>query len=200
MDCQMPKLDGYKTTETIREREKTTGAHIPIIALTANAMVGDREKCIRAGMDDYLSKPIKPDKLLAIMQKWVNFEPTKNDKSKSGGTTPNVISEPPIDLDHLKMFTDGDPNEEKELLDLFFDQTKYILKSLEKSLSDNNSEEWRKGSHKLKGSSANLSAIKLCKSCDEAEQRYDADIASKKLMLKGINEKVLELKVFIEKR
>ncbi len=70
MDCQMPEMDGFEATDAIREWEKQSGIHVPIIALTANAMSGDRERCIAAGMDDYLSKPIKPEPLLEMLRHW----------------------------------------------------------------------------------------------------------------------------------
>ena len=69
MDVMMPELDGLTTTMQIREREKPTGKHIPIIAMTANAMTGDKERCLEAGMDDYLPKPIDIGKLTEVLNK-----------------------------------------------------------------------------------------------------------------------------------
>ncbi|OGD20123.1 MAG: hypothetical protein A2W03_00775 [Candidatus Aminicenantes bacterium RBG_16_63_16] len=75
MDVMMPKLDGLKTTRLIREKEATTGAHLPIIAMTANAMKGDREKCIDAGMDDYVSKPLNARQLADTILRVMNRQP-----------------------------------------------------------------------------------------------------------------------------
>jgi two-component system sensor histidine kinase/response regulator len=72
MDVQMPKLDGIKATEMIREREKETGLHLPIIAMTAHAMKGDRERCLRAGMDDYISKPLNSKQLVETIDRVMN--------------------------------------------------------------------------------------------------------------------------------
>ncbi len=70
MDVQMPEMDGFEATMAIREEERDTGEHIPIIAMTAHAMKGDRERCLEAGMDDYLSKPIQLDDILLVVEKW----------------------------------------------------------------------------------------------------------------------------------
>jgi len=70
MDCQMPEMDGFEATIAIREQEKNTGKHIPIIAMTANAMQGDRERCLSVGMDDYISKPINPKQLKQVLERW----------------------------------------------------------------------------------------------------------------------------------
>jgi CheY-like chemotaxis protein len=74
MDVQMPEMDGLAATRAIRAAEVTTGKHVPIIAMTANAMQGDREACVAAGMDDYISKPVNRDKLRDVLDRWLPLQ------------------------------------------------------------------------------------------------------------------------------
>ncbi len=199
MDCQMPELDGYQATRRIRDKEQGTDNHLPVIALTANAMVGDREKCLKSGMDDYLSKPIKPDKLLALMNKWVDEKFLVSNETVAvtdNKTVGEQNKEPPIDMDHLNMFTDGDPDEEKQLLDLFFEQSDISIKEMEHSLTQNDNKGWQKAAHRLKGSSASLGANPLSKSCEEAESKFEETQNAKEVMLSDIKVKIDDLQKF----
>ena len=83
MDCHMPELNGYEATEKIRKQEESTGKHIPIVALTADAMKGTREKCLATGMDEYLTKPIDSDELKCVLEQWIEFPKDKNDDAQT---------------------------------------------------------------------------------------------------------------------
>jgi CheY-like chemotaxis protein/HPt (histidine-containing phosphotransfer) domain-containing protein len=114
MDCQMPRMDGYETTEAIREREVTQGLmRTPVIAMTANAMSGDRERCLTVGMDDYLSKPVKPAQLENMLRQWLPMEDTLREEfaqapvPEEDGTEEIVMSSEP-DLNVTPQTTETD--------------------------------------------------------------------------------------------
>ncbi len=218
MDCQMPILDGYQATMRLREAEQITGEHMPVIALTANAMVGDREKCLRHGMDDYLSKPIRPDKLMQKMQSLIDVSsiaPENEDKEINVDImteitaieaavgnidhceNSNEAQDVPLDMEQIRMFTDGDPEEEKQLFDLFFTQADLSLTSLKESYDENDIMEWKNAAHKLKGSAANFGANDLRYACENAEKQYDVEQQEKEEMLHNITANLERLKSYV---
>ena len=166
MDCQMPNMDGFTATQYIREKEEETGEHIPVIAVTANALVGDREKCIQAGMDDYLSKPIQLDKLSRKLQRYIDLSGAGL-QVKAIESADNTC---PVDVDHLAMFTDEDMAVEKELIDLFFTTAHECLAGLEGTQRESAWEEWKKFAHRFKGAAANMGAQILADVCLAAEE------------------------------
>ncbi|MBT3352014.1 MAG: transporter substrate-binding domain-containing protein, partial [Nitrospinaceae bacterium] len=173
MDCLMPVMDGYEATRQIRRKEQSKGDHIPIIAMTANAMKGDREKCLEAGMDDYVSKPVNPDKLLKALLRWVE----KKSVPPADPGPPSALSAPSdeiLDLEHLSAMAKlGEASGEdilKKLIDKFFSDTPQRLSSLKEVLAGGDAQALEQQAHSLKGSSANLGARRMAEVCERLEQ------------------------------
>ena len=200
MDCQMPELDGYQTTEKIRMLEEGTPLHVPIVAMTANAMMGDREKCLKAGMDDYISKPLKVDHLKVIIQHWFIIETasasSKIEPMESVADSPHQA--PPIDMEQLRMFTDGDAEEEKALFTLFLEQAAEAIITLEQTMDDDARDRWKSTAHRLKGASGNLGAMTLHHLCRRAEAGFEENETTKCEMLTAIKTETKRVRKFCE--
>ena len=153
MDCQMPVMDGYEATRQIRSREAVR--RVPIIALTAHAMTGADAECVAAGMDDYLSKPIEREKLLACLERWLN--PQKETLSVA---TPNALldSEDPIDWARLLEMHDHDRAFMVELSALFMQNANSTTQAIASALSAGDLGALAARAHELKGSCANVQA------------------------------------------
>ncbi len=156
MDCQMPELDGYETTREIRRREHDTGQHIPIIAMTANSMQGERERCLAAGMDDYLSKPLRKQALNDALTRWIPTPPvstTHRDTPPAAPGGPELLHETVIaELEGL----DGEVL--PALLTLYFDEAASSITELAGAISGGQPLTVAQSAHKLNGSSSALGA------------------------------------------
>jgi CheY-like chemotaxis protein/HPt (histidine-containing phosphotransfer) domain-containing protein len=209
MDCQMPGMDGFQTTEAIRKMHKGNNLHTPIIAVTANAMKGDREKCLAAGMDDYLSKPIDPQSLGEVLAKWIKTN-DDNDMSEETSIEPieteaeikiltdHHTKEPPIDMAKLRSIFDGGAEEEQELFEIFMTSAKDCVLNMQNALQANDEELWRKAAHKLKGSASNIRAAQLTEFCAEAEKNFNASEKDKCDYLNKIKSALNDVEIFIQ--
>jgi CheY-like chemotaxis protein len=153
MDMQMPELNGYEATSIIREKEQATDAHIPIIALTAHTMKGDRERCLAAGMDGYVSKPIKIEELFETIEEFAPLE-TIAAKLPPDDSQVNEV----IDRQAILYHMDGDEELFQELAEMFLEQCPPLLAKIQEAIAQSNSQELEHAAHKLKGSIATFEA------------------------------------------
>ncbi|MGI9260415.1 MAG: two-component regulator propeller domain-containing protein [Woeseiaceae bacterium] len=161
MDCEMPVMDGFEATAEIRK--KFGSEHeVPIIALTANAVAGDRERCLKAGMQDYLSKPICVEHLQAALKKYL---PVK----RAGGKTMGAIDTASLDSIRNLQGVGGD-NMVKRVVDLYLSNSSMLVDDLRLALSTNDSESVRQSAHALKSSSQNVGAFGLASLSQKFEE------------------------------
>ncbi len=152
MDVQMPELDGIEATGRIREKEKNTGRHIPIIAMTAHAMTGDRERCLEAGMDNYISKPIQAEELYKMIEKIIAEHPQQK------GASSNNAGPEPFDREAALAQVEGDAELLAELVSLFNDDCPRLMQEIREAVTGSEALALTRAAHALKGAAANFSA------------------------------------------
>ncbi|MFL0809758.1 MAG: response regulator [Agarilytica sp.] len=196
MDCQMPAMDGFETTRLIRKGNIgiNTG-NIPIIAMTANAMKGDKELCLEAGMDDYISKPVEPSVLINKISQWTRTEiidpeagidsHTESDKGPNhalanaagrtglAGLDNEETTDSAIEAwcrDSLLRRVRGKPERAKKLIQMFLDGMPDRIERLKSAVASNDLEQVHSVAHEIKGVSGNISTLRLHKTSTELEQ------------------------------
>lgn len=170
MDCQMPDLDGYEATREVRRRGGTR--YVPIIAVTANALEGEADRCIAAGMNGYVTKPVRLESLRRALEQWLPLAPasTPAPVTESQPTTP---ARPTLDLavlDDLRQLQAADGKDlVGELIDLFVVEVSRIFPQLKTAVESANAPAVEKLAHKLRGGSQNLGAVRVAQICAELE-------------------------------
>ncbi|MFZ0157562.1 MAG: response regulator, partial [Kineosporiaceae bacterium] len=176
MDCHMPRMDGY--TATIELRKRPDVQHIPIIAMTANAMREDRERCLEVGMDDYLSKPIRARDVDATLARWMD---RPHESSPAVEPVPPPTGAPRVPQprsgsvhERLEELAGDHSPEEVELVHRiarsFLDRAPGIVEGLDAALAARDAELGQRFAHSLKGAAANLGADHLAQVCQRIEQ------------------------------
>jgi len=177
MDCQMPVMDGYAATRALRAREKEAGGgRLPVVALTANALAGDSESCLAAGMDGYLSKPFTIQKLGDVLSKWLSVELDKEPdaaetRAETAGTSKARTS--PIDqavLDGIRALEGPEGTGLFErVLSLYLSDSPRLMEQIHSAAEKGDAESLQLAAHTLKSSSANLGATGLSDLCRKIE-------------------------------
>jgi len=172
MDVQMPEMDGFEATRIIRERERISQEHTPVIAMTASAMKGDRERCLDAGMDDYISKPIDPDQLYKSIDHYAG----KNGNKPSAGDQPR----PSPNEDAMNDVVDWQVAEDRipggqsavfNIARLLVGECPRILQDIRAAITGEDAKRLQRGAHTLKGSADVFGARRVVTTALQLEER-----------------------------
>ncbi len=186
MDCQMPEMDGFSATATIRQQERTAPdhPHVPIIALTANAMEGDRARCLAAGMDDYLAKPFTLAQLRKILTRWLKpqtapemAEPVAAPPARPADAPPDQPPPPSsVEIDKtawnaiVALQRPGRPDILAKVLTAYLNDSRNLVEEIRNAVETQDADTLAKAAHRLKSSSAQLGALATAAHCKELEQ------------------------------
>jgi len=194
MDVQMPDMDGLEATRRIRDPgSRVLDPSIPIIAMTAHAMVGDRETCIEAGMDDYVTKPVRPLDLFETIGRWYPREEKK--MSEESGHEPartavaRAAAGPDFDPAWLRSRLGDDEETISLILETFLEDAVTEIDAIERALRDDDAEGVRRHGHKLKGAAGEVGAVQFSATAKEIEAAGDAkDLANLESLLSRLSE------------
>ena len=180
MDVMMPEMGGYEATQVIRERQKLKDQHptykdqIVVVAMTASAMQGDREKCLAAGMDDYLAKPVRLEEVRILIEKWASSfgpRPGSCPAPATAAAQQTAPSLPPVDLERLREFTENNLDSLRELISLYMEQTSQQFGELKTAVAEGAAAKIRQLAHSCAGASATCGMVRLVPILRELERQ-----------------------------
>jgi PAS domain S-box-containing protein len=201
MDIQMPEMDGYETTREIRRREGDE-RHSVIIAMTAHVMKGDRERCLEAGMDDYLAKPINPDEVIRVIGKWAGPKPGElpgpaEPASPAGSAGGRLHRESAVDMEDAMDRFDNERAFFREMLEQFLNLLPDQVKAIEDAIRSGDADTVQKIAHNIKGSAGTLSARALYAVVLEMEEDGRArDLGAMPSLLEALKSEIGRLAQF----
>ncbi|MEI7731307.1 MAG: response regulator [Verrucomicrobiota bacterium] len=212
LDCQMPEMDGYEATKQIRQLEQTgSRKRLRIIAMTAHAMQGDREVCLAAGMDDYLSKPVHLPELQKALERCVSpgedgsVRTAANAELDALNQVPNsrtgASPEPPVDLERLQELCDADPESRQQLIALYFSQADELTQAMQAALAAGKAAEIAALAHKLAGSSASCGMNAVVPALRSLEnQAKQGDLSRAARLLEQLSLSLVSIRQFLSQQ
>jgi CheY-like chemotaxis protein len=219
MDVQMPEMDGLEATRFIRERQQDKArfpnykSSIIIVAMTANAMPGDRERCINAGMDDYISKPVRPEDVRKIIERWgatagsaKSASPTVSQTATATGpletpppTGHTPLEEPPVDLARLNDFTNGNLEDLRDLVTLYLKQTTGQVEQLAAAVKAGAAQDVRRISHSCAGASATCGMSRIVQFLRQLEhESEEGNLSNAPELSRQVAEEFNRIRDFLE--
>jgi CheY-like chemotaxis protein len=199
MDVQMPEMNGLEATRLIRRIEKDSGRHVPVIAMTAHAMKGDRQRCLDAGMDEYISKPIKPGELYVLLQRLLCVEPA--DESAPPAPPDGAAEDGgPVDLHAALDGMAGQVEILREAVAVFLEDVPAKLAELEAAVRGGQAEDVHRLSHALKGAASAIGAGRAGELAARLEQiGRDADLEQARDVLQRLHAEIRQVAAFLKR-
>jgi two-component system sensor histidine kinase/response regulator len=174
MDVQMPEMDGLTATRAIREAERIQGGHVPIVAMTAHAMTGDRERCLASGMDGYLTKPLRMNEVADVLAGVADASkrPAQDEVAKLGASVPAQPASQRKAWNHSEAIErlGGDEDLFQELCQIFLEESPKLLRELKDALATGNVDDAMRAAHSIKGETGYLSAPKAMSAARQLEE------------------------------